>query len=124
MFYPGQAVYIPSEKRLGIYIGYVLETKWPYSPVCYVYQYMGENGVESDTNVWGTADIMPISKPDKKSLTGQTTYRTPFQRTTFARIFYENELDKVQVDLLNEMAKLQKTKWFKEKYEVNLVVED
>jgi hypothetical protein len=122
MFYPGQVVYIPEEKRLGIYMGFNNDTKYPYKPYIFVFTILGTNGEESDTQIYDLNEARPIVKPDKKSLTGQAAYKTPFQRTSASKIYFEKEADASKELFITEMNKLLVTKWFNSKYEVNLVV--
>lgn len=123
MFYPGQAVYIPDEKRLGIFLSFSPDVKSNQNePYMFVYTFLGTDGMESDTQVYNPSDIRPISKADKKSVTGQSSYATPFQRVVFSRVFTEKEAQEMATDFLNEMSKLLSSKWFTSKYEVDIEV--
>ena len=120
MFYPGQAVVIPSEDRLGIFLAHSLEKKWPYKPYMYVFTFLGEDGSESYTQVYETSELEAISKLDKKSMTGQSVYKTPFQNPAFSKMFSDEEAKECKGKFLSEMDKILKSKWFKAAYKINV----
>lgn len=124
MFYPGQLVHIPAddEKRLGVYLGFGNEAKYPYKPYMYVFTLLGDNGDDSYTQIYNPDELRPLSKPDKKSKTGQITYKTSFQRPTFSRIFFDKEAEGMRGQFIEEMFKISKMKWFKDQYEIDTVL--
>lgn len=120
MFYTGQAVFIPSEKRLGIFCGHTIDSRYPYKPYMYVFTLLGDDGSESYTQVYDVVDIVPISKSDKKgSVTGQSSYKTPFQKPSISRTLSEAEAESLKPRFIEEMIKLMKAKWVKTNYEID-----
>jgi hypothetical protein len=120
MLYPGQAVYIPKEKKIGIYISFIAPKFNHQKPDMFVYLGVGKDLSESDTVSYNPEEIIPLAKPDKKSPTGQTMYETPFQRDAFHKKFYDTEAEEHGPVFIEEMQKLLRAKWVKEKYEIDL----
>lgn len=119
MLYPGQLVYAPEEKKVGIYVAYDPDVKARQEPTLYVYLFIGEKGEHSDTCIYAPKELVPVTIPDKKSLTGQSLYVTDFQRAKFSHWFSDKEVESHETVFLEELAKVQNLKWFKQKYEID-----
>lgn len=120
MFYPGQAVYYPEEKRLGIYLGYTYENKYPYDKILYVYTLFGKDASDSVTQIYEPKDLQSLSVPSKESITGQLSYRTPFQRNSLTKEFSDEDATAHKEAFRAQLLKISRAKWFKDKYELNL----
>lgn len=109
MYYPGQAVYVPTDKRLGIYVGFTHASKYPYAAYACVFVYLGEE--DSAVELFEFKDVRPLAKPDKKSLTDQVSYSTPQQKTALSRSYSDEEFDALKSTFLAEMQKILRSKW-------------
>jgi hypothetical protein len=118
--YPGQLVYIPDEKKLGIYLAYELgKQRWD-DPSVYVWRFTSKDGSTSDTFIYDFKELVPITVPDKKSITGQRLYVTGFQREDLTAFIGDKTLEELEPSILAECQNVMKTKWFKDKYEIDL----
>lgn len=120
MFYPGQPVYIPEEKRLAIYLGFGNYTKYPYEKYMYVLVLQGEDGSESELNYFDVNKVEPLVKADKKSVTGQRVYFSHFQKDSISKTYSEKEATDLNSTFLEELLKLSRAKWVKGTYEIDL----
>ena len=123
MYYPGQPLYFPAEKKVGIFLSLEADTRYPYEPTFYALTYIGEHGEASDICVYEPKEIMPITEPDKASLTGQKLYYGKFARESTKQHFTKEELEDqtLEAEMLQSLKSLMSKKWFKEKYEIELI---
>ncbi len=120
MFYPGCAVYVPDEKKIGIYLTYDPPKGYNGEPFFYVYLGIGEDLSECDTCIFDSKEIIPISLQDKKSRTGQVMYRTPFQKDGFNKTFSKKEAEDLEERFKEEIRNLLSQKRIREHYEIDL----
>jgi hypothetical protein len=124
MYYPGQPLYFPDEKKVGIFLSSELDTRYPYEPTFYALTYIGEHGEESDICFYEVKEITPIVEPDKVSVTGQKLHYGKFARESAKQYYTKEEIEEgtLEADMLQSLKSLMSKKWFKDKYEIDLTL--
>ena len=126
MYYPGQPVYIPKEKTVGIFIGTGAEISMSDNAF-YVTRLNNDDVLEPD--LMNLSEILPLVIKDENTITGQSIYYGPYKEVAKKKQYslrrrawnsamsdeeYENEKDDMEA-LIRDLVG---STWVNEKYKI------
>ncbi len=128
MYFPGQPLYLPEEKTIGIFLGAEERSNYRHlsSPV-YTVAIMKDGGKDVSVEVVEANEMSVLLEASTETLTGQKIYYGPknndtdkylFRRPLWSSVITDEDLEKEKFLYIKLLKTLLKTKWVMENYDL------